>query len=103
MEWLEHGLKMLTVAELIRYRMQHERYVHRVGEALVDTEYGEFRVIAYDSEVDGGESHLALVKGDIDVVASPRRLQLLGELGAGCIAIRVLGVGRERGDQENAK
>src|SRR6266852_246367 len=43
----EHGMKMLTVAELIRYRMQHERYVHRVGEALVDTDYGEFRVIAY--------------------------------------------------------
>src|SRR5215467_7401011 len=61
----EHSLKMLTVAELIRYRMQHERYVHRVGEALVETEYGEFRVIAYESEVDGGESHLALVMGDI--------------------------------------
>ncbi len=60
-----HGLKMLTVAELIRYRMQHERYVHRVGEALVDTDYGEFRVIAYESEVDGGDSHLALVHGDI--------------------------------------
>ena len=67
----EHGLKMLTVAELIRYRMQHERYVHRVGEALVDTEYGEFRVIAYDSEVDGGESHLALVKGDIGEGSEP--------------------------------
>src|SRR6202048_4268789 len=49
----EHGMKMLTVAELIRYRMQHERYVHRVGEALVDTADGEFRVIAYESEVDG--------------------------------------------------
>src|SRR5256884_1423476 len=61
-----HTLKILTVAELIRYRMQHERYVHRVGEALVDTQYGEFRVIAYESEVDGGESHLALVKGDIN-------------------------------------
>lgn len=61
----EHSLKMLTVAELIRYRMQHERYVHRVGEALVETEYGEFRVIAYESEVDGGESHLALVMGDV--------------------------------------
>src|SRR6266568_3348743 len=60
-----HGLKMLTVAELIRYRMQHERYVHRVGEALVGTDYGEFRVIAYESEVDGGESHLALIRGDI--------------------------------------
>src|SRR5438477_3455801 len=61
-----HGLKMLTVAELIRYRMQHERYVHRIGEALVNTQYGEFRVIAYESEVDGGDSHLALVRGDIE-------------------------------------
>src|ERR1043165_3725087 len=67
----EHGLKMLTVAELIRYRMQHERYVHRVGEALVDTQYGEFRVIAYESEMDGGESHLALVKGDIETGNEP--------------------------------
>jgi len=61
----QHGLKMLTVADLIRYRMQHERYVHRVGEALVDTDYGEFRVIAYQSELDGGDSHLALLHGDI--------------------------------------
>ena len=60
-----HDLKMLTVAELIRYRMQNERYVHRVGEALVDTRYGEFRLIAYESEVDGGGSHLALIRGDI--------------------------------------
>jgi 3,4-dihydroxy 2-butanone 4-phosphate synthase / GTP cyclohydrolase II len=61
-----HDLKMLTVAELIRYRMAHERYVHRVGEALVDTPHGEFRLIAYESEVDGGESHVALVRGDIE-------------------------------------
>jgi 3,4-dihydroxy 2-butanone 4-phosphate synthase / GTP cyclohydrolase II len=61
----EHGLKMLTVAELIRYRMAHERYVHRVGEALVDTRFGEFRLVAYASEVDGGESHVALIKGEM--------------------------------------
>ena len=61
-----HDMKMLTVAELIRYRMQHERYVHRVGEALIGTQYGEFRLIAYESEVDGGESHVALVRGDIE-------------------------------------
>jgi 3,4-dihydroxy 2-butanone 4-phosphate synthase / GTP cyclohydrolase II len=61
----EHGLKMLTVAEVIRYRMEHERYVHRVGEALVDTRFGEFRLIAYESEIDGGESHVALVKGEM--------------------------------------
>src|ERR1700746_420518 len=62
----EHNMKMLTVAELIRYRMAHERYVHRVGEALIDTRFGEFRLIAYSSEVDGGESHVALVRGDIE-------------------------------------
>src|SRR5437870_6576397 len=67
----QHDLKILTVAELIRYRMAHERYVHRVGEALVDTRYGEFRLIAYESEVDGGESHVALIRGDIESGAQP--------------------------------
>jgi 3,4-dihydroxy 2-butanone 4-phosphate synthase/GTP cyclohydrolase II len=67
----EHKLKMLTVAELIRYRMEHERYVHRVGEALVDTRFGEFRMIAYESEVDGGESHVALIRGDVEHSQSP--------------------------------
>ncbi len=66
-----HNLKMLTVAELIRYRMQHERYVHRVGEALVSTRHGEFRLIAYESEIDGGESHVALVRGDIESGSEP--------------------------------
>ena len=61
----EHNMKMLTVAELIRYRMAHERYVNRVGEVLVDTRHGEFRLIAYQSEVEGGESHVALVRGDL--------------------------------------
>ncbi len=60
-----HELKMLTVAELIRYRLQNERYVHRIGEAMVGTRYGEFRLIAYESEIDGGESHVALVYGDV--------------------------------------
>jgi 3,4-dihydroxy 2-butanone 4-phosphate synthase / GTP cyclohydrolase II len=62
----QHELKILTVAELIRYRMAHERYVHRVGEALVETRNGEFRLIAYESEIDGGKSHVALVRGDIE-------------------------------------
>jgi 3,4-dihydroxy 2-butanone 4-phosphate synthase/GTP cyclohydrolase II len=60
-----HNLRMLTVAELIRYRLQHERYVQRVGEAMVDTPYGEFRCIAYESGIEGGDSHLALVRGDL--------------------------------------
>ena len=61
----EHGLKMVTVADLIRYRLQNERYIHRVAEALMPTEHGDFRMIAYESEVEGGESHVALVFGDI--------------------------------------
>src|SRR6202166_2413710 len=66
-----HEMNMLTVAELIRYRMQHERYVHRVGEALVETKHGEFRLIAYESEVDGGGSHMALIRGDISDPSTP--------------------------------
>jgi 3,4-dihydroxy 2-butanone 4-phosphate synthase/GTP cyclohydrolase II len=66
-----HAMKMLTVAELIRYRMQHERYVNRVGEAMVETKHGEFRVIAYESEVDGGGSHMALIRGDITDSSAP--------------------------------
>jgi 3,4-dihydroxy 2-butanone 4-phosphate synthase/GTP cyclohydrolase II len=66
-----HEMKMLTVAELIRYRMQHERYVHRVGEAMVETKHGDFRLIAYESEVDGGDSHLALIRGDISESSVP--------------------------------
>jgi 3,4-dihydroxy 2-butanone 4-phosphate synthase/GTP cyclohydrolase II len=60
----EHGLKILTVAALIRYRLQHERYIHRVAEATLPTKYGDFRMIAYESEVDGAESHVALVYGN---------------------------------------
>jgi len=59
----QHGLKMLTVASLIRYRLQHERYIQRVAEAMLPTRYGDFRIIAYESEMDGMESHVALVYG----------------------------------------
>ena len=55
---------MLTVAALIRYRLQHERYIHRVAETTLPTQYGDFRMIAYESEVNGAESHVALVYGD---------------------------------------
>jgi 3,4-dihydroxy 2-butanone 4-phosphate synthase/GTP cyclohydrolase II len=58
-----HGLKLLSTAELIRYRMQHERYVKRLAEATLPTRFGEFRMIAYTSEVDN-EVHVALVRGE---------------------------------------
>ena len=60
-----HNLIMVTVADLIRYRLQHERYIHRVAEATMPTAHGEFRMIAYENEGDGGESHVALVMGDV--------------------------------------
>jgi 3,4-dihydroxy 2-butanone 4-phosphate synthase/GTP cyclohydrolase II len=60
-----HDMNMLTVAELIRYRMAHERYVRRLAESVVPTAYGEFRMIAYASEING-DSHIAMVKGDVE-------------------------------------
>jgi 3,4-dihydroxy 2-butanone 4-phosphate synthase/GTP cyclohydrolase II len=55
---------MITIADLIRYRMQNERLVRRVAAATLPTEQGEFRVHAYESLLDG-ETHVALVRGDI--------------------------------------
>jgi 3,4-dihydroxy 2-butanone 4-phosphate synthase/GTP cyclohydrolase II len=66
----QHRLKLLTVADLIRYRMQHERYVKRIAESMLPTQHGEFRMIAYASEVDH-ELHVALVRGDLAGAAPP--------------------------------
>jgi 3,4-dihydroxy 2-butanone 4-phosphate synthase / GTP cyclohydrolase II len=70
-----HDLKMLSVAELIRYRMAHERCVERVGEALVPTDHGTFRAIAYRSEIDG-ECHLAMVLGNIEDADQPALVRM---------------------------
>lgn len=67
----QHDLGMLTVAELIRYRLQHERYIHRAAETVLETPWGEFRTIAYESDVEEGESHLALVRGDVSPNGGP--------------------------------
>jgi 3,4-dihydroxy 2-butanone 4-phosphate synthase/GTP cyclohydrolase II len=64
----QHSLKMITTAEIIRYRMANERLVERQGEAVVATRYGDFRMIAYRSALDG-QSHVALVRGDLDAAA----------------------------------
>lgn len=60
----QHGLKLCSVADLIRYRLEHERVVQRIGEGRLETEYGLFRTIAYTSRIDS-EIHLALVRGDL--------------------------------------
>src|SRR6202451_3623116 len=59
-----HGLKLLTVADLIRYRMQHERHIRRIAEATLPTRHGNFQMIAYASEADH-EIHVALVRGEV--------------------------------------
>ena len=60
----KHGIKIVTVADLIAYRRRHERLVQRVAETKLPTSYGEFAAVAYKSNVDPDE-HLALVMGDI--------------------------------------
>ena len=59
----EHGLKMLTIESLIRYRMQYEKLVCRISEVSMPTEYGHFTAIGYESVLDG-QCHIALVAGD---------------------------------------
>src|ERR1035437_2739308 len=59
-----HNLKMLSVADLIRHRMKHEKFIRRVAEGAIPTDFGEFRTIAYASDLNP-EYHLALVRGDV--------------------------------------
>ncbi len=60
----EHALKILSIADLISYRRLREKLVRREAEALVPTDYGVFRALGYESEVDG-RHHVAFVLGDI--------------------------------------
>jgi len=60
-----HGIKIGTIEDLIRYRLQHEKTLECVAEADLPTEYGNFRLYAYADDIDNG-LHLALVKGAID-------------------------------------
>jgi 3,4-dihydroxy 2-butanone 4-phosphate synthase/GTP cyclohydrolase II len=66
----QHGLKIGTIADLIRYRLRQERSVERIAEQQVRTEFGEFRLLAYEDHVHR-DVHLALVRGRLDAVESP--------------------------------
>jgi 3,4-dihydroxy 2-butanone 4-phosphate synthase/GTP cyclohydrolase II len=61
----EHGLTFVTVAQLVAYRLRTERLVHRIAEARLPTEYGDFLVIGYRNDVDRAE-HVALVHGEVN-------------------------------------
>jgi len=60
-----YGLKIITVAELIRYRLQREQLVRVVAETALWTQYGEFRAVAFESLLNPHEVHIALVKGEV--------------------------------------
>lgn len=59
----EHQLKIISIADLIGYRLQHERFVHRETVAEMPTEFGQFQIYAYHNQLDHKE-HVAIVKGD---------------------------------------
>jgi 3,4-dihydroxy 2-butanone 4-phosphate synthase/GTP cyclohydrolase II len=61
---VEHGLKMITVADLVRYRISKEMLVRRVAETDLPTVYGTFRAIAFENIING-DVHLAMVMGNV--------------------------------------
>jgi len=61
----KHGLRIVTVADIIAYRMRNESFVHKEAETVLPTPSGEFKAIAFINELDNSE-HLALVKGEIE-------------------------------------
>ncbi len=60
-----HGLKMISIAQLIQHRLNKEKLVHRCSEATLPTEFGDFKIMVYKNSVDNAE-HVALVKGEWD-------------------------------------
>jgi len=76
-----HGIRIGTIADLIRYRLEKERNVERIAEKSVTTEFGEFRMYCYDDLVNRSV-HVALVKGDLEKVDTPLvRVHLQDTLG----------------------
>ncbi|MDH3491547.1 MAG: bifunctional 3,4-dihydroxy-2-butanone-4-phosphate synthase/GTP cyclohydrolase II [Gammaproteobacteria bacterium] len=77
----KHRIRIGTIADLIRYRLEKERNVERIGEQVVETEYGEFTLVCYDDHINRSV-HVALVKGDLDAVDTPLvRVHLQDTLG----------------------
>jgi len=60
-----HGIGICTIADLVEYRMHTENFVRRAAESLIPTPFGEFRIIAFENDIDH-LLHIALVKGEID-------------------------------------
>jgi len=77
----EHNVKIGTIADLIRYRLEKERNVERISEQSIDTDHGEFTMVCYDDHVNRAV-HVALVKGDMEKSDNPLvRVHLQDTLG----------------------
>jgi 3,4-dihydroxy 2-butanone 4-phosphate synthase/GTP cyclohydrolase II len=83
----KHGLPIITIADLIQYRMNTERLVKRAANAALPTEHGDFRIVAYDNNVDS-QTHVALVCGDLgdgkDVLVRVHSKCLTGDVFGSC-------------------
>ncbi len=75
----QHNIKIGTIADLIHYRMVNEQTVKRVSENILPTEYGDFRLIAYQEQA-GTDIHMALIKGDITKDAPVVRVHAVNPL-----------------------
>jgi 3,4-dihydroxy 2-butanone 4-phosphate synthase/GTP cyclohydrolase II len=84
----QHGVTFITIAELVAYRLAHERLVHRVADARLPTPYGEFRIVGYRNDVDAAE-HVALVYGDVR-----NQREVLVRMHSKCMTGDVFGSGR---------
>ncbi len=90
----KHDLKLISVKDLIQYRFRTEKLVKRIAKPLLPTKYGSFRLFAYE-EINGGASHFALVKGEID-----KKRSVLVRVHSECMTGDVLGSLRcDCGDQ----
>lgn len=81
----KHGLKIATVADIIKYRMRTESFVHRAAETVLPTLYGEFRAVCFVNDIDDYE-HVALIKGEID----PEK-EIMVRVHSGCLTGDVFG------------
>ncbi|QNI94459.1 3/4-dihydroxy 2-butanone 4-phosphate synthase / GTP cyclohydrolase II [Synechococcus sp. A15-127] len=72
------GLKLINIADLIRYRLENERFVRRQAQASMPSQFGDFQAIGYRNELDGSE-HVALIKGDPAALKEPVLVRMHSE------------------------
>ena len=86
----EHGLTMISIDDLVRYRRRHENLVERVAETRLPTRYGDFTAYGYRITVDGSE-HIALVHGDLSGASGPGAEPVLTRVHSECLTGDVFG------------